>query len=229
MNRKPADSRWKVLRIVVGLGAIVFSVCALAAGCSRLGIKGNGVISTEDRPVAEFSKVSIVGGYEIQWSRGKPALNISTDQNLLPHIKTDVRDDTLRIDSKENLLPTKITKITISSDSLKGLRLTGGNNFKASQLSGPELRVESTGASNITVDGAVTKLEATLTGANKLNATSLPTQTATVTMTGASDADVTVSDTLKVSVTGAGSLTYSGTPKSIEKTITGAGSVRHRP
>lgn len=107
--------------------------------------------------------------------------------------------------------------------------MTGGNSFKASQLSGQDLRLQSTGASQISVDGSVTKLEANLTGASRLNAKSLQTQTATLSLLGASDADVTVTDTLKVSITGAGELTYFGNPKSVEQNIIGAGSVQHRP
>ena len=107
--------------------------------------------------------------------------------------------------------------------------MSGGISFKASRLSGHDLKLESTGASNISVDGSVTKLEANLTGASKLNAKSLQTQTATLSLLGASDADVTVTDTLKVSIIGAGSLTYYGNPKSVEKNITGMGSIRHRP
>jgi hypothetical protein len=45
---------------------------------------------------------------------------------------------------------------------------------------------------------------------------------------GASDADVSVSDALDVSITGAGKLSYAGNPKSISKNILGAGSIRQR-
>jgi len=208
---------------------ILIVAAALVAGCSHPGIKGDGMIKTEDRSITGFSKVVVAGGYQIKWSSGKAALNISTDQNLLPLIKTAVSDNTLEIGSKENLAPSKSITIILSSGSLAEVQLVGGNSFKASAISGQDLKLESTGASDITVDGSVRNVEANLTGASKLNAKSLQTQTATVSLVGASDADVTVSDTLKVSITGAGSLTYSGNPKSVEKNVTGAGSIRQRP
>jgi hypothetical protein len=37
-----------------------------------------------------------------------------------------------------------------------------------------------------------------------------------------------VSETLKVIITGAGKVTYSGNPATIQKNITGAGSIRHK-
>jgi hypothetical protein len=208
---------------------ILLAAATAVAGCSRPGIKGDGTIKSEDRPVSDFSRVVATGGYQIQWTSGKPALNLSTDQNLLPLVRTVVSGDTLTIDTTEDLAPTKNITIIISSAALADAQLTGGISFKAGPLAGPELKLVSTGASDISVEGSVTNLEASLTGASQLNAKSLATQTATLSLLGASDANVTVTDTLKVSITGAGSLTYSGNPKSVEQNITGAGSIRHLP
>lgn len=202
---------------------------AIFTGCSRSGIRGDGVAKTEDRSISDFSKVEVTGAYQIKWSSGKPALNISTDQNLLPLIETVVSGDTLRIESKQDLSPTKGITIILSSASLAGVRLTGANSFTGSQITGHDLRLEATGASAISVDGSVTNLEANLTGASHLDAKSLQAQIATVALVGTSEANVTVSDTLKGSVTGVGLLTYSGNPKSVQKNINGPGIILNRP
>jgi hypothetical protein len=200
----------------------------VTAGCFRPGVKGDGVVKAEDRTISDFTKVMVAGAYEVQWTNGKAALNISADENILPLIKTVVTGGTLEIESSESISPSRAITITLSSAALTGVELTGGNSFKASQVAGDALKLEATGASNITVDGSVTNLQAEFTGAGKLKARSLQTRTATLTLTGASEAEVNVSDALKVSITGAGSLTYSGDPK-VEQEITGAGSVRHLP
>lgn len=200
----------------------------MVAGCSQPGVKGDGVIKTEGRGISDFSTLAVAGGYDIQWSAGKPSLTITSDQNLLPLIKTTVSGSTLQIDSKENLAPTKGITITLSSASLADVQLTGGNSFTAGQISGEHLKLESTGASEMTVDGSVTNLQANLTGASKLDAKALQTRDATLSLTGASDAHVNVSGTLKASITGAGSVTYSGDPKSVEQNITGAGSIQRQ-
>jgi hypothetical protein len=67
-----------------------------------------------------------------------------------------------------------------------------------------------------------------MTGASELRAGSLQTKTAEISTTGAADADIMVSNTLKVSITGAGKVTYSGNPSTVEKHVTGAGSIRHK-
>jgi hypothetical protein len=208
---------------------ILVTAAVVVTGCSRLGVKGDGVIKTEARPVTDFSKIEASGAYEVQWSHGKPGVSITTDENILPHITTAVSGPTLKIDSDDNLLTTKSIVVIVSSESLTDLQVSGAVTVKARQIDGEELKLESTGATNITVEGAVGKLDANLTGASRLNARSLQAKTATLDLNGATNADVTVSDALKVSVTGAGSLTYGGSPKSVEKTVTGAGSVRPRP
>jgi len=66
-----------------------------------------------------------------------------------------------------------------------------------------------------------------MTGASQLAADRLQAKTAEISTTGAGDADVAVTDMLKVAITGAGKVTYSGNP-TITKQITGAGTIRHR-
>lgn len=212
-------------RITISLVAVV----AMLAGCSPSGIKGDGMIKTTNLPVADFSALVVSGGYKITWSSGKPALTITTDQNLLPLIKTTANGNTLQIESEDNVRPTKGITITLSSASLADVQLNGAVNLTASQLSGHDLKLESNGAADISVAGSVTNLEANLSGASKLNAKSLQTQTATVSLNGAAYGDVTVTDTLNASISGAGVLTYSGNPKSVEKNVSGAGSIRPRP
>jgi hypothetical protein len=56
----------------------------------------------------------------------------------------------------------------------------------------------------------------------------LQTKTATISSTGASHAEVNVSQSLKVSITGAGKVVYSGTPAKVEKHISGAGSIHSK-
>ena len=67
-----------------------------------------------------------------------------------------------------------------------------------------------------------------MTGASKLSAESLQTERAELSLTGASKAEVNVTDTLKVSITGAGKVIYSGNPRRVVKDITGAGTIRPR-
>src|SRR5437660_1169894 len=72
------------------------------------------------------------------------------------------------------------------------------------------------------------EVPADMSGASELQDSGLQTTTAEIPPTGAADAEVAVAETLKVATTGAGKVSYSGNPTTVEKHISGAGSIRHR-
>ncbi|HWY39931.1 MAG TPA: head GIN domain-containing protein [Chthoniobacterales bacterium] len=200
----------------------------LIAGCHVGGIMGNGHIVTDTRPVADFSEIEANGGFQIEWRSGPPSLTITTDQNLLQHITSENEDHRLRLHSHGNIWSSHGIKVAISSSTRSGAKLTGAARLTANQLSGHNFAVESTGAARVHLDGSVDDLVTDMTGASRLEADSLQTKTAEISSTGASRAEVAVSESLKVSITGAGKVTYSGNPPTIEKHVSGAGSISHK-
>ena len=199
-----------------------------AGGCRWGGIMGNGHIVTDTRQVTDFSEIEADGGFQIEWRSGPPSLSITTDQNLLRHIDNQNIDHRLRLHSHGNLWPTHHINVVLSSPNRAGAKLTGATRLTAKQLSGHSFAIESTGAAKVFLDGSVDELVTDMTGASRLEAESLQTKTAEISSTGASHAEVAVSETLKVSITGAGKVIYSGKPPTIEKHISGAGSIRHK-
>jgi hypothetical protein len=201
---------------------------ALVVGCHLPGIRGNGRIKTEERPIATFANVDASGAFEIEWQNGTPAVRVTTDENLLPYIENNVSEDTLHLRSREHLWPTHGIKVVISSPTRAGGKIRGAVKLTVKQLSGPIFALESKGASEVSLDGSVDRLLVDMTGASQLAAAGLQAKTAEISTTGAGDAEVAVTDTLKVVITGAGKVTYSGNPPTIKKQITGAGSIRHK-
>src|SRR5207249_7795745 len=104
----------------------------------------------------------------------------------------------------------------------------GATRLTAKQLSGHSFGIESTGAAKVMLDGNVDELVTDMTGASRLEAESLQTKTAEISSTGASHAEVAVSETLKVSITGAGKVIYSGHPPNVVKHTNCAGTIRHK-
>jgi len=208
---------------------ILFFACVvLIAGCRWAGIRGSGNIKTDERTIGAFANLRASGAFTIEWQNGAPALRITTDENLLPYIDSQLDGDTLRLRTREHIWPTHGIKVLISSPTRAGARISGAVKLTANQLSGPKFAFEATGASQVKLDGSVDQLLADMTGASELNASGLQTRTAELSTTGAADAEIAVSETLKVAITGAGKVTYSGNPKTVEKHISGAGSIRHR-
>ena len=200
----------------------------LSTGCGWQGIRGNGNIKTEARPVTAFTRVEAGGFYTLEWHTGAPSCSITTDENLLSHIKTNTEGDILKIELDGTISPTRGIKIAITSPSLAGASLSGAVELNASQISGGTFALETSGATKITLAGKVNRLLASLTGASKLKAADLLAEDVELSVTGAGKADVTASNLLRASITGAGKVSYGGQPKSVERKISGAGKISPR-
>ena len=196
-------------------------------GCHLTGIRGNGHLVTENRNVQEFTSVEAEGAFDIEWVPGPTSCTIRTDENLLRHVETSMNGKKLMLEWHGQLHPTHGMKVKLSSSSLTGARLTGAVRLSANRLSGKGFYLEGTGATRVTVDGVVNELMATMSGASKLDAESLPVKTAELSISGAGKAQVSASESLKVAISGAGKVTYSGNP-TVEKHISGAGTIRRR-
>ena len=208
---------------------VLLATCiVLVAGCRWVGIRGNGHIKTDERPVSAFANIDVRGVFTIEWQSGTPNLRITTDENLLPYIDSNVSGDTLHLRTREQIRPTHGIRVVISSPTRAGARISGAVKLDAKQLSGTRFALEARGASRVSLDGNIDELLADLTGASELAAGGLQTKTAEISTTGAGDAEIAVAETLKVAITGAGKVKYSGNPATIEKHITGAGSIRHK-
>ena len=208
---------------------VLLAACVvLVAGCHLPGIRGNGHIKTEERPVGAFANIDAGGAFEIEWQNGSSALRLTTDENLLRYIENEISGDTLRLHTREHVWPTHGIKVVISSPTRAGVKIRGAIKLTANQLSGSTFALESKGASEVSLAGNIDRLVVDMTGASQLAADGLQTKTAEISTTGAGDAEVTVTDTLKVVITGAGKVSYAGNPASIGKRITGAGSIHRR-
>ena len=208
--------------------ALVAGCVVLVVGCHLPGVRGNGQIKTEERPITPFADLDAGGTFDIEWQNGSPALRITTDENLLPHIEANVSGHTLHLRTREHVWPTHGIKVVISSPTRTGGKITGAVKLTVKQLSGPTFALESKGAAEVSLDGNIDQLLVDMTGASQLAANGLQAKTAEISTTGAGDAEVAVTDTLKVVITGAGKVTYSGNPATINKRITGAGSIHRK-
>jgi putative autotransporter adhesin-like protein len=206
--------------------SLVAAIALFLSGCWWPGIRGNGHIVTDKRPVTEFSDIQGEGSFEIEWHSGPPSLSITTDENLVPDVHSRVDGKTLRLDSRERIWPTHGIKVAVTTPALTGVSITGAVRLTATQVTGPKFYLETTGASRVTLDGSVDELLADMTGATKLMAAELHTKNARISSSGASKAEVYASETLRVEISGAGKVTYYGHPKKVEREISGAGSIR---
>ncbi|MFO7678917.1 MAG: head GIN domain-containing protein [Chloroflexota bacterium] len=194
-------------------------------------VSGSGNVVTETREVSGFTAVTLQGfGEVIIDQNGSESLTITTDENFMPYLETEVRGDTLFIRTQEDVIFTDIAKLTflIEAASLDSVELSGAGSMTISNLDTDRWQATLPGAGSITVSGQATAQTVELSGAGSYDAAGLESQEATIHSSGAGSAIVRASDNLDVTIDGLGSVEYIGDPQ-VTQEINGVGSVRQRP
>jgi hypothetical protein len=208
-------------------------------------LAGSGSAATEMREVEEFAEVSVSSAIKLDVTIG-PAVSISmtADDNILPHVKTEVISDRLKIYVDESYSSKLGVKVQLTAPALRGLRASGAAKTRVTGASGERFRLGLSGASGCKWQGEVDalafkadggsraifsgtagRLEMNCSGATKVDARDLQVKTAKAQLSGASTARVNVSDELNVEASGASSLRYSGQP-TVKQRVSGASTVR---
>jgi hypothetical protein len=193
------------------------------------GEKGSGNIKSESREVTNFKSIDVSGAFEVEIVAQKDfTLEVEADDNLLPLIRTEVDGETLRIKSEKGLKSSNPLKIRITAPDIKGLELSGASRVNLANLSNDSLSLDSSGASKIRIEGTTGNFDIEMSGASKLDAENLKAENVNVESSGASSLNVFVTNVLKADLSGATNVTYSGSPKSVDKKTSGASSVKEK-
>jgi hypothetical protein len=234
----------KLLSALFLIGTIVLSACSISV------VEGSGHIITENRDVSGFHAVKLSALGDLTITQGSAeSLSIQADDNLMKLIRTEVVNGVLEISFDNNAWTTyylsgesikfDLTVINLDSISFTGAgkitvenlnvpnlstSLTGAGSMALSHLTTNKLTVQLSGAGSLTADGTVTSQEINLSGVGSYQAADLQSTDASVSLSGVGSAIVWVTNTLDVTVSGAGSVGYYGEPV-VTKNITGLGSL----
>ncbi len=206
---------------------IISFTCILAL-CSCMGhkVRGNGILRTETRDIPTFETMICEGSYEVQIEcQAKQALTIDADENLLPLIKTEVKNNTLRIYTEENLQPSKEIKIMASVENLSEFTIHGSAHGNVSNVNNNVLDVEVNGSSKLHFNGKTAQLKIIISGSSKIDATSLVAQDAKVRINGSGDIHVWAVNSIDGLIHGSGTIKYSGNPINVTQEINGSGTI----
>ncbi|CAN5131372.1 head GIN domain-containing protein [soil metagenome] len=189
-------------------------------------VKGSGQTALEVRDIAGFHAIDVGGVFEVKITAQKDfAVEVEADDNLLPLIRTEVRNGVLRIETDRKLSTSNPIRIRVSAPDIDDLDISGAANITVENVKNSELNVDSSGASKIKITGETAKLTVDVSGATKVDAGKLVVENATVEAGGASQVTVQVSGELRTKASGASRINYSGTPTNVINRTTGAASV----
>lgn len=216
--------------IVVGLLLVAaLSACGINLAPQTV-VSGSGKVISETRTVSGFDGVTITGiGTILIDQNGTESLTITTDDNLLQHITTEVRGGKLVIQFTPGVKFVKFQDLTfkIGAKNLHAVQVDGVANVEGKNIATENLSVTLNGAGNLTLSGRATEQNVVLDGVGVYNATELASQRARVSRSGTGGAVVRVSDKLDVVISGLGGIEYIGNPQ-VTKQVSGLGAVRQR-
>lgn len=189
-------------------------------------IHGSGVAARDVRRLRDFSGVEVGGVFEVEIVAGKDfEVIVEADDNLLEHVKTEVNGSTLQISSSQRLKADGPLRIRVSAPDIDSVRTSGVANVSVLGIKNTEMRVDTSGASKIKLDGKTASLSVEVSGASRVDAQTLEAGNAHVDASGASHADVFVTGKLVSSASGASKIGYTGNPITVEKNTSGASKV----
>ena len=232
---------------------IVITLMALFFGsCNQMGninsITGSGHVTTEKRTVTgDFKNVEVNNALDLVIEQSdKTEIIVEADDNLQKEITTKVENGVLVISCKfGNFINVSSKKITVKMPVIEGIEASSASTVNANTtLKGSNLNLASSSAasinltteyetvqlstssaSNQTIKGKALHVEAEASSGSVINTTDLLANE--VVASSSSGASITVHPivNLKAQASSGGNITYTGTPKSIQKEENSGGSV----
>ncbi len=195
------------------------------SGC----VEGSGKEKTEKRSLPSFNAIETEGAFLVNVVCGeKQTVTIRGDDNILPYIKTSVQNDRLVVTSTESICTKRELAVDITMENLKELQILGSDTASVAKIDNKQFVLKIEGSGDVKLAGKTDKCIVTISGSGELEAKNLLAKRVDISIEGSGDADVHASDTLNVSISGAGDVNYWGNPKNVSQDIEGAGDVNRK-
>jgi hypothetical protein len=232
------------------LGTLLMTACMPipAALGGRYMVQGSGSVIAEDRPVSGFDRVSLRDiGLVILTQGDEDALTVETDDNLLPFVRTEVRDGTLVLSfgdetGKASLKTSHGIKYYLTVQEIAGLEVAGSGNLQAASLDVDHLEIVVRDSGDLEVDwleartlearisdsgdaklaGQVQTQDLTVRDSGDYIAGELHSQADTAVVSDSGEATLWTSEVLEVTISDSGDVNYYGHP-TIRQRITDSG------
>lgn len=197
---------------------------------------GSGVPAEEVRDVGAFHEVANTTSVAVEVVEGDAAgVLVRCDANLVDLVRTEVRDDELRVSTPSNtsIRPETDCVVEVTAPALRGLSGTGSGPTTATGAFPDLLAVKGTGSGTVTADGLVTQVvaiestgsggvvatgtggfaELDSSGSGGIDAVDLTVDEADVRSSGSGDVSITVVDHATVELSGSGDVRIDGQPR----------------
>ena len=241
--------------MILGLGLLIAALLLVSCDTdsnNRNCISGEGSIVTREITLDNFSGIDIQGVTNVEISQGETFKIIAIGHsNIIDRVSTEVADDIWQVYVKGNCLSNYELKFKVTMPNLSTVIVSGVGNFKVYDFKNQgDLALDISGTGNIEIDqfqgsenldvnisgsGSVfcfenwdelVNQEVNISGSGSFLAFPLQTQNSEITISSTGTCQISVEKSLKVSLSGSGSVQYKGSPSHVETSISGSGVVQ---
>ena len=206
-------------QVVIGDGVTVGNDAGVVVGNGRRLAKAFPVTTA-------FHGLELAAVFETTVVCGKAvAVEVCTDENLLPLVEVAVRDGILGVRFTKPVRTQTPPKLTIAVPALDTLRLAGGDVVRVTDVKGNRFQLNQSGSGAVTVAGQVKVFVCTVSGVGEVEAGQLACATAEVTISGVGGVTCRPATKLQATLSGVGGVRCLTRPATVDKTGIGLGEV----
>ncbi len=106
----------------LGFLCLIFVV---ACNSGKNTVEGTGNVVEEERALEAFTGIEVERNYILELEQGEPGLTIQTDDNLIPYIQSEVKNNTLVLKNTEDIKGSDGITIRVRYPQLEKLEVSG--------------------------------------------------------------------------------------------------------
>jgi hypothetical protein len=189
---------------------------------------GNGDVTTQTITTSGYDGIASLGFIDVELVNGAEGqINVTTDSNLQEYIEIEVKDNVLKIKTKDrtNLSTKKGVKVTVPVESISKIQLTGSGNLRsAAAIKANEFKLNVTGSGDAVLAIEASEVEARIAGSGNIDLSgSFTDLELSVAGSGTFKGTGLSSKSTEVSIAGSGDVKLSGTTSQLDLKISGSG------
>lgn len=221
-------NRLLIISIVAAMAA------ALACDNSSDGptdfIVGSGNVVSQSRQVSGFHGISVSGVGEVSVDRtGSESLTITTDDNILEHLVSEVVDGILFLgpENSVSITPSRGIDYLLTANAFDSIELSGAVSVTAEGIETESLDIIMSGACTVESEGEADRQNIAASGSSIYNGEHLESRIVNINVSGTTYMLVRVSEILEGQASGSALIEYIGNPN-VNVTVSGSAVVRPR-
>lgn len=218
------------LLLIISLAAMIATpMCNSSNGPSE-DIIGSGNVVTENRQVSGFHGIAVSGIGEVIVERtGSESLTITSDDNILPRLESEVRNGILFLGPENNVSvsPSQGIVYRLTASQFDEINVSGVVTVTADGIDTELLVTNMSGTCIVKTEGTADSQDIATSGTSNFNGENLESRTVNISVSGTSHIVVGVSELLQGQASGSSVVEYIGNP-TVNVTVSGAAVVRPR-